>query len=333
MKVIEIYTDGACSNNPGPGGWGAILRCGQDETEISGGEVATTNNRMEMVAFVEALKTLTEPSCITLYSDSQYLINGLEKGWAKNWKSRGWKKKDGKPALNPDLWDELLELTKQHTVQYVWVKGHAGHFENERCDRLAVQQSLRFAGQAATEKEGDDMKCYKSGGCGVYEMRSCSECPASKPSYAEQTVAKPTSAPKQEKVSDWEYLKRNYETVQKMNCVPSDICLVAENHVFDEDQSVKWNREKVVKNNEKYQAEVARLNVSKNEAQNELFKKICFRIQCEARGITHETAMGIWNYANSLAQNSSFLGNKFDEAVNHVDELVKLARMILEEKK
>lgn len=145
MKHIEIYTDGACSGNPGPGGWGAILRfrTGEKvyEKEISGGEAGTTNNRMELTGLLEALRQLKESCDIDLYSDSQYVINGLEKGWAKGWRKRGWKKADKSPALNPDLWAPLLEESEKHVIHYHWLKGHAGHPENERCDRLAVEQS------------------------------------------------------------------------------------------------------------------------------------------------------------------------------------------------
>ena len=148
MKHIEIYTDGACSGNPGPGGWGAILRfrTGEKvyEKEISGGEAGTTNNRMELTGLLEALRQLKEPCDIDLYSDSQYVINGLEKGWAKGWRKRGWKKADKSPALNPDLWAPLLEESEKHVIHYHWLKGHAGHPENERCDRLAVEQSKKY---------------------------------------------------------------------------------------------------------------------------------------------------------------------------------------------
>ena len=201
MKQVEVYTDGACSGNPGPGGWGAVLRYRFDgkvyEKELSGGDASTTNNRMELTAFIEALRQLKEPCevrlcsdsqyvinglggirdaqkatefrrseeltgllealrqlkepCdIDLYSDSQYVINGLEKGWAKGWKRRGWKKADGSPALNPDLWAQALEQEARHKITYVWVKGHAGHPENERCDQLAVAQSKAHGGRQGT---------------------------------------------------------------------------------------------------------------------------------------------------------------------------------------
>ena len=149
MKQIEIFTDGACSGNPGPGGWGAVLRYKQYEKELSGGEAETTNNRMEMTALIRALESLKEPCEITLCSDSQYVINGLQKGWAKGWRARGWKKADKSPALNADLWAQLLDLSEKHSIHYVWIKGHAGHPENERCDRLAVEQSKKYGGRQA----------------------------------------------------------------------------------------------------------------------------------------------------------------------------------------
>ena len=154
MKQVEVYTDGACSGNPGPGGWGAVLRYRFDgkvyEKELSGGDASTTNNRMELTAFIEALRQLKEPCEVRLCSDSQYVINGLEKGWAKGWKRRGWKKADGSPALNPDLWAQALEQEARHKITYVWVKGHAGHPENERCDQLAVAQSKAHGGRQGT---------------------------------------------------------------------------------------------------------------------------------------------------------------------------------------
>ena len=140
MKHVDIFTDGACSGNPGPGGWGAILRYNGIEKELSGGEKETTNNRMELTAVIEALKKLKEPCNVTLTTDSKYVADGLSKGWAKGWKKNGWKKADKKPALNPDLWDELLTLYHTHNVSIVWVKGHASHPENERCDALAVKE-------------------------------------------------------------------------------------------------------------------------------------------------------------------------------------------------
>lgn len=152
MKHVDIFTDGACSGNPGPGGWGAILRYTAPggkvfERELCGGAAETTNNRMELTGFLQALRCLNEPCEVDLYSDSQYLINGLEKGWAKGWRARGWKKADKSPALNPDLWAALLDECEKHTVHYHWLKGHAGHPENERCDRLAVAESRKHGGK------------------------------------------------------------------------------------------------------------------------------------------------------------------------------------------
>lgn len=143
MTAVELFTDGACSGNPGPGGWGAILRCKGKERELSGGDKNTTNNKMELTAVIEGLKALKFPCEVTLYTDSKYVADGLTLGWAEGWKARGWKKKDGKPALNPELWDELLTLYHTHKVKIVWLKGHAGHPENERCDALAVAQSKK----------------------------------------------------------------------------------------------------------------------------------------------------------------------------------------------
>jgi len=138
MKKVELFTDGACSGNPGKGGWGAILKYGNIEKELFGGERETTNNRMELTAAIKGLSALKEPCEVMLYSDSKYLVDGISKGWAQSWKNNGWRKGDKKPALNPDLWDELLNLFEKHKVTLVWVKGHAGHPYNERCDSLAV---------------------------------------------------------------------------------------------------------------------------------------------------------------------------------------------------
>lgn len=138
MKKVEIYTDGACSGNPGRGGWGAVLVYAGHEKELSGGAENTTNNRMELTAVIEALAALREPCEVTLTSDSKYVIDALTLGWAEGWRARGWKKADKSPALNADLWERLLHLVEMHKMTYVWVKGHAGHPYNERCDRLAV---------------------------------------------------------------------------------------------------------------------------------------------------------------------------------------------------
>ncbi len=140
MKYVEIFTDGACSGNPGPGGYGAILRCEGREKEISGGASDTTNNRMELTGVIMALSALKYPCKVKLTTDSRYVVDGITKGWAKSWKKRGWIKSDKKPALNPDLWEKLLELTDIHEVEFNWIKGHNGHPENERCDKLAVME-------------------------------------------------------------------------------------------------------------------------------------------------------------------------------------------------
>ena len=147
MKIVTLYTDGACSGNPGPGGWGAILEYMGHEKELSGGEESTTNNRMELTAVIMGLSSLKEPCIVELYSDSKYVIDGLEKGWAASWKKKGWIKSDKKPALNPDLWDQLLELTGKHQMRYHWVKGHAENPKNNRCDELAVMQWKQIKGE------------------------------------------------------------------------------------------------------------------------------------------------------------------------------------------
>lgn len=144
MKKVDIYTDGACSGNPGPGGYGAILKFGEHEKEISGGERLTTNNRMELTAVIEALKLLKEPCEVDLYTDSQYISNALTLGWAKKWRANGWMRNRKDKAINPDLWEELLDLCEIHKVNPIWVKGHDGHEYNERCDRLAVAESRKF---------------------------------------------------------------------------------------------------------------------------------------------------------------------------------------------
>ncbi len=140
IKKVEIFSDGACSGNPGPGGYGVILRFGEHIKELSGGEHETTNNRMELTGVIKGLDALKEPCEVTLTTDSKYVVDSVTKGWVYGWKSKGWKKSDGKPALNVDLWEQLLPLLQKHKVNFVWVKGHAGHPENERCDKLAVIQ-------------------------------------------------------------------------------------------------------------------------------------------------------------------------------------------------
>ncbi|MBQ6847682.1 MAG: ribonuclease HI [Clostridia bacterium] len=146
MKKVQLFTDGACSGNPGVGGWGAILRFGEAEKELSGGEEKTTNNRMELTAVIEGLSALKEPCAVTLVTDSKYVADGITKGWAESWRKNGWRKADKKPALNPDLWGQLLDLLSVHKVEIIWVKGHAGHPENERCDRLAVDYYTKLNG-------------------------------------------------------------------------------------------------------------------------------------------------------------------------------------------
>ena len=144
MKHVDIYTDGACKCNPGPGGWGAVIVYGKIEKELSGGEELTTNNRMELMAVISALEALKEPCDVTLTSDSKYVIDAIEKKWVYGWRERGWVKSDKKPALNPDLWQRLLSLLEVHKVSFVWVKGHAGHPYNERCDALACAVAETF---------------------------------------------------------------------------------------------------------------------------------------------------------------------------------------------
>ena len=144
LDLVELFTDGACSGNPGPGGWGAILRCRGKEKELSGGEKETTNNRMELTAVIEGLRALKHRCHIKIYTDSQYVANAITKGWAVSWRRNGWRKADKKPALNAELWEELLKLLETQEYEIIWVKGHAGHPENERCDQLAVAQSQKF---------------------------------------------------------------------------------------------------------------------------------------------------------------------------------------------
>lgn len=143
MKHVELYTDGACSGNPGPGGWGAILKYGDLEKELSGYDPMTTNNKMELLSVITALKTLKEPCKVDVYSDSKYVVDGITKGWAKSWKAKGWIKGDKKPAKNPELWDALLHLLDIHDVTFHWLKGHAENPYNNRCDALAVAEYER----------------------------------------------------------------------------------------------------------------------------------------------------------------------------------------------
>lgn len=145
MKEVTIYTDGACSGNPGPGGWGAILEYKGNRKEMSGGEEMTTNNRMELTGVICALKALREPCHVSLYTDSKYIVDGINQGWAEKWRANGWMRNKKEKALNPDLWGELLDLIKKHEVEFIWVKGHAENPHNNRCDELAVAQSKSFS--------------------------------------------------------------------------------------------------------------------------------------------------------------------------------------------
>lgn len=144
MKTIEIFTDGACSGNPGPGGWAAILRFNGIEKELSGGEKDTTNNRMELTAVIKALEALRYPCNVKLTTDSKYVCDAINQKWVYGWRDNNWRKKDKKPALNPDLWQQLLALLEKHNVEFIWVKGHNDHPENERCDKLAVAEYAKY---------------------------------------------------------------------------------------------------------------------------------------------------------------------------------------------
>ncbi len=144
MKIVTIYTDGACSGNPGPGGWGAILEWQGHEKELSGGEAQTTNNRMELTAVLTALRLLKEPCTVELYSDSKYVVDAIDKGWLYGWQKKGWIKADKKPVLNVDLGQQLLPELARHDVHLHWVKGHAENEKNNRCDQLAVAESKKF---------------------------------------------------------------------------------------------------------------------------------------------------------------------------------------------
>lgn len=146
-RFVEIFSDGACSGNPGPGGYGAILRCDGKEIELSGGDPHTTNNRMELLGVITSLEKLKYPCKVRVTTDSKYVVDSVTKGWARGWQKRGWKKSDGSPALNSELWQRLLAQLDRHDVEFCWIKGHAGHEENERCDRLAVAQRDIFAGR------------------------------------------------------------------------------------------------------------------------------------------------------------------------------------------
>lgn len=145
MKKVVLYTDGACSGNPGPGGYGAVLIYGGVEKEIFGGEKSTTNNKMEMMAVIKGLEALKEPCEVEVYSDSAYIVNAIEQGWIESWKNNGWRKADKKPVKNVDLWERLLELMEKHSVTFNKVKGHADDEYNNRCDRIAVREREKFA--------------------------------------------------------------------------------------------------------------------------------------------------------------------------------------------
>lgn len=142
FKTVEMFTDGACSGNPGPGGYGVILKYNGVEKELCGGEELTTNNRMELTAVIEGLKILKQPCNVSIQTDSKYVVDAITKGWLENWQKNNWRKADKKPVLNVDLWQQLVELLKVHNVKFLWIKGHNGHPENERCDQLAVKQYL-----------------------------------------------------------------------------------------------------------------------------------------------------------------------------------------------
>ena len=143
MKHVTLHTDGACSGNPGPGGYGTVLQFGEHRNELSGGFALTTNNRMELLAVIEGLETLKQPCAVTVYSDSRYIVDAVNKGWAVRWRAKGWRRNKKERAVNPDLWARLLDLLERHDVEFQWVKGHAGNPGNERADALAVAASKR----------------------------------------------------------------------------------------------------------------------------------------------------------------------------------------------
>lgn len=144
MDNVMLYTDGACSGNPGPGGYCSILVMGEHRKYISGGEANTTNNRMELTAVIEGLRALKRPCNVNVVSDSKYVCDAINQHWLVNWQKKGWKKSDGKPVLNPDLWQELIKLLSVHTVEFQWIKGHAGHPFNEECDKIAVGEYQKY---------------------------------------------------------------------------------------------------------------------------------------------------------------------------------------------
>ncbi|HNV72480.1 MAG TPA: ribonuclease HI [Candidatus Ozemobacteraceae bacterium] len=144
-KMVQLFCDGACSGNPGPGGWGAILRFGTSEREISGGAPYTTNNQMELMACISGLQLLKEPCEVLIQTDSQYLAKAFQEGWLEKWQRNGWRTSGKQPVKNRELWEELLKLAAQHQLRWQWIKGHAGHRENERCDELAVKAREQIA--------------------------------------------------------------------------------------------------------------------------------------------------------------------------------------------
>ncbi|NET41768.1 ribonuclease HI [Okeania sp. SIO2B3] len=141
IPEVTIYTDGACSGNPGPGGYGVVIITDRQRQELSGGYKLTTNNRMELMAAILGLQTLESACNVTLYTDSKYIVDAITKGWAKRWRANDWKRNKKDKAMNPDLWEKLLDLCNKHQVEFSWVRGHSGNRENERCDKLAVQAS------------------------------------------------------------------------------------------------------------------------------------------------------------------------------------------------
>ncbi|MDR0330130.1 MAG: ribonuclease HI [Chitinispirillales bacterium] len=143
MKQVEIFTDGACSGNPGPGGYGALMRYNGQIKELSGGFADTTNNRMELMGVIAALEALKEPCSVVVTTDSQYVVNGIEKGWAEKWRAAGWMRNKKERAQNADLWGRLLQAASRHKVAFAWIRGHSGHWENERCDKLAVAAAAK----------------------------------------------------------------------------------------------------------------------------------------------------------------------------------------------
>jgi ribonuclease HI len=161
MKEVIIHTDGGCEGNPGPGGWAAVLRHGKHAREISGGELATTNNRMELRAAIEGLNALKEPCVVKIFTDSEYLRNGITM-WIKGWKARGWRTKDKKPVKNEDLWRELDAAAARHQMRWEWLKGHAGHADNERCDVLAGEAMQRICQQHTTAELAAALAAFKA---------------------------------------------------------------------------------------------------------------------------------------------------------------------------